>query len=392
MTRARRLLAPRISRNAIGPFVLGFLVLVGGLGESKGLAQIGPLSKTSLEWMVVSADVVAKATVSEIAYGKPIRFSEVLDLFPVTVTLKVSTTWKGDPHETVQFCFEQFRETADMQNLTRLKATGQPALWFLRKTPARKQPLRTSKGPIERVQSSLPEPISWIELRSAKTELVIEGALSPRGVLSLNSHVFQLLEDEDKLVRAVQAELSRPHPKPFREMQFPIPNVLGGGATGDGTFLLVPVTPHLAELAQGWVTSKEDWVRLAGCARVRRIQVACERREPCQNAARPVLAHRAEPRQYRNTPLRSSRGRLEDSPGVESPFASRPNNSGTAAGESEKQRPLKASGHAHPKMRNYALNRTCVREGRRSAVTWCRERGRREGRRSERASSSLGCV
>ncbi len=27
---------------------------------------------------------------------------------------------------------------------------------------------------------------------------------------------------------------------------------------------MVPVTPHLPELAQGWVTSKEDWVRLAG--------------------------------------------------------------------------------------------------------------------------------
>ena len=264
MTRAHRLFIHRIGRHSICPLVLGFLVFLGGLGESTGWAQIGPLSKTSLEWMVVSADVVAKATVSEIAYGKPIRFSEVLDLFPVTVTLKVSKTWKGDPHETVQFCFEQFRETADMQNLTRLKAAGQPAIWFLRKTRRPKEPLRTSQGPIERVQSSLPEPISWIELGSAKTKQIIEGEFSPRGVLSLNSHVFELLDDEDKIVRAVQAELSRPHLKPFRDMQFPVPNVLGGGPTGDGTFLIVPVTPHLAELAQGWLTSKEDWVRLAG--------------------------------------------------------------------------------------------------------------------------------
>ena len=80
----------------------------------------------------------------------------------------------------------------------------------------------------------------------------------------MNSHVFELLEDEDKLVRAVQAELSRPHPKPFRDMRFPIPYVLGGGPTGDGSFLVVPVTPHLAELAQGWLTAKEIWVRLAG--------------------------------------------------------------------------------------------------------------------------------
>jgi hypothetical protein len=264
MIRAGRLLAHRIGRHAIGPFVLGLLVLVGGLGESTGLAQIGPRSKTSLEWMTVCSDVVAKATVAEIAYGKPIRFNEVLDSFPVTVTLKVSTTWKGEPHETVQFCFEQFRETADMQNLTRLKATGQPAIWFLRKIRGLNDPLRTTLGQINRVPSSLPQPIGWIELRSAKTEQIIEGSLSPRGVLSLNSHVFELLEDEDKLVRAVQAELSRPHPKLFRDMQFPVTNVLGGGPTGDGTFLIVPVTPHLAELAQGWVTSKDDWVRLAG--------------------------------------------------------------------------------------------------------------------------------
>jgi hypothetical protein len=264
MTRARRLLTHRIGRHATWPLVLGFLVLLGGLGESTGLAQIGPSSKTSLEWMTVCSDVVAKATVAKIEYGKPIRESEVLDLFPVTVTLKVSTTFKGDPHETVQFCFEQFRETADMQNLNRLKATGQPALWFLRKSRGPNDPLRTTLGEINRVPSPLPQPISWIELGSAKTEQIIEGRRSPRGVLSLNSHVFQLLEDEDKLVRAVQAELSRPHPKPFRDMQFPVPNVLGGGPTGDGTFLIVPVTPHLAELAQGWVTSKEDWVRLAG--------------------------------------------------------------------------------------------------------------------------------
>jgi hypothetical protein len=33
---------------------------------------------------------------------------------------------------------------------------------------------------------------------------------------------------------------------------------------GDGSFLIVPATPHFAELAQGWVTSQEDWGRLAG--------------------------------------------------------------------------------------------------------------------------------
>ena len=233
-----------LARQRTCQLVLGSLFVISGFGGASGFAQMGD-SQPTIEWLTVSSDVVVRGTVSELAYGVSEAWKRGVAFQPITVTLNVSETLKGDAQKTLQFVIEDPRGT---EGFPRLKVARQPVLWFLLQ----------KRDPKELMPTDLPEKARWIELGSPKT-----GKRIPHPVLAMD---FQVIDDEDKLIRAVKTELSGPHPDPIRGICIDIPSALAmrAGPAADINGLVMPVTNRLAKLARGWVFSKEVWVRRAG--------------------------------------------------------------------------------------------------------------------------------
>jgi hypothetical protein len=233
-----------LTRQTTCQVVIGGLFVLSGFGGASGFAQKGE-SQPSIEWLTVSSDVVVRGTVSELAYGELDASKRGPAFQPITVTLKVSETLKGHAQNALQFVIEAPHGT---EGFPRLKAARQPVLWFLLQ----------KRDPKELMPADLPEKARWIELGSPKT-----GKRIPHPVLAMD---FQVIDDEDKLIRAVKKELSRPHPDPIRGICISIPSGLAmrAGPAADINGLEMPVTSRLEKLARGWVSSKEVWVRRAG--------------------------------------------------------------------------------------------------------------------------------
>jgi hypothetical protein len=77
---------------------------------------------------------------------------------------------------------------------------------------------------------------------------------------------FRILDDEDKILEAVKAEISRPHKRSEKSVGIDMPRDVAArsGRSGDANCLYVPVNDRLNELGRAWILSKEEWMRLAG--------------------------------------------------------------------------------------------------------------------------------
>ena len=239
------------------PFLLAIVVTANGAVGQPLYAQKG-YSPSSVEWLTASSDVVALASVADVAYKDrtPGPGETRSEWQWVTVTLKVRTTLKGKAPETLVFVVE--RQRGD-NTFSRWKESGQSVVWFLEEIGDKKEELPPDFPAVPEGQPRLRKsPRGEIELGSPKT-----GKRVPQPVFSMD---FRVLDEEDKIVEAVKAEVARREKGPARVIWIPMPRDVAerSGRSGDANQLGVPVNSRLEELGRGWVGSKEDWLRRAG--------------------------------------------------------------------------------------------------------------------------------
>ena len=249
-------------KRAAAPFLLAILVAASGVGSRESCAQRG-YSPRSIEWLTASSDVVVVASVVDLAYqDRASKAGEVRSQWQwVTVTLKVRATLKGNAPETIVFVVEQAR---GMNILPRWKESAQSVLWFLvdrgdtkeespRDFPAARQgKLRLREHWFKFLHTSA------LELGSPKT-----GERVPDPVFSMD---FRVLDEEDQILEAVKAEVSRSQKRTERSIRILMPPDVAArsGRFGAVNVLHVPVDDRLEQLARSWVQSKAEWRRHAG--------------------------------------------------------------------------------------------------------------------------------
>jgi hypothetical protein len=244
------------------PFVFAVLVSVSGPGAGKTFAQYG-YSPSCIEWLTASSDVVVRATVAELAFKDraPMPGEAESQWQWVTVTLKVQSSLKGKPPQTIVFVVEQLRGSETLLNW---RKTTQANLWFLvdlgdKKVnlppdfPAQAQGKLYLRDAGAKITNS-----SVLELGTPKT-----GKRLPSPVFSMD---FTVLDEEHKVLEAVKTEVERQHKGEPRAIGIMMPREVAqrSGRAGDANSLTVPVNGRLEQLARLWVRSKEDWLRAGG--------------------------------------------------------------------------------------------------------------------------------
>ena len=237
------------------PFLFAILVLASGVASQELYAQIG-YALTSVEWMTASADVVVLASVADLVRkDRAPQAGEARSQWQwATVTLKVQTVIKGKAPESIVFVEERPRGD---DTFSRWKESGRSTLWFLEDIGDKKDDLPPDFPTLPKGQPRLRKRED-IELTSPMT-----GKRVPQPVFSMD---FSVLDDDEKIIEAVKAEVTRRDKGPARILWLPMPRGVAArsGRSGDANQLGVPVNSRLEELGRVWVSSKEDWLRLAG--------------------------------------------------------------------------------------------------------------------------------
>jgi hypothetical protein len=249
-------------KPATAPFVLAIVVAAGGPGAGVGFAQVG-YTPSSIEWLTASSDVVVRASVADLAYKDraPEKGETRSQRQWVTVTLKVRATLKGKAPETIVFVIEQVR---GMETLLGWKKSGQPVLWFLVDIRDRKEEIPRDFPAQPQGKLRLREHcVNFLDTSAVALGSPKAGKRVPRPMFSMD---FQVLDEEDKILEAVKAEVARHQKGAIRAIRIPMPRQVAArsGRSGDVNVLYVPVNDRLEQLAHVWVRSKEDWVRQAG--------------------------------------------------------------------------------------------------------------------------------
>jgi hypothetical protein len=255
--------------QSTAPFVVATLIAASGFGAT-AVAQIG-YTPSSIELLTAASDVVVRATVADLAYkDRAPGIGETRSQWQwVTVTLKVRATLKGKAPETIVFVIDQVR---GMGPLPEWKKSGQSVLWFLVDIGDKKEEtppdfpstpqgrLRLREHWVKFVNSGA------IELGSPKT-----GRRIPNPMFSMD---FRVLDDEDKILEAVEAEIARRHKRSEKSIGIHMPRDVAArsGTSGDVNCLHVPVNNRLNELGRAWILSKEEWMRLAGVQALRQFK------------------------------------------------------------------------------------------------------------------------
>jgi hypothetical protein len=233
------------------------ILVVSEVGSRPLYAQIG-YTPLSIEWLTASSDVVAVASVADLASEdrKPEPGETRSQWQWVTVTLRVRATLQGKAPETVVFVVERPRGD---DTFSRWKESGQSVLWFLEERGDKKEELPPDFPALPKGQRRL--------LKSLRGEIVLgspkTGKCVPRPVFSMD---FSILDEEDKIIEAVKAEVARRDKAPARLLWIRMPYEVAArsGKAGGANQLGVPVNSRLEELGRGWVGSKEAWLREAG--------------------------------------------------------------------------------------------------------------------------------
>jgi hypothetical protein len=226
-------------RHVAAAFGLAILVATSGPGSGVAFAQIG-YTPSSIEWLTASSDVVVRATVSDLAFSD--REPEVPSLPSewqhVTVTLKVLTTLKGKPPESIMFVVDQPR---GVETLQAWKKSAQPVLWFLIENVKDEK----KRGKLRSRDDHFLD-ASTVELGSAERKQKV-----PRPVLTVS---LKALDQEDAIVDAVKAEVARRgQGRETRFVRVPISREVAQltGRAGDANELIVPAadSPVSIEIA-----------------------------------------------------------------------------------------------------------------------------------------------
>jgi hypothetical protein len=242
-------------KRAMAPCLVTILV-ASGVGNRPLYAQIG-YSPLSIEWLTASSDVVAVASVADLASkDRTPEPGETRSQWQwVTVTLKVRATLKGKARKTVVFVVERPRGD---DTFSRWKESGQSVLWFLQESGDKKEELPPDFPALPKGQPRLRKfSYGQIVLGSPMT-----GKRVPQPVFSMD---FSVLDEEDKIIEAVKAAVARRDKAPARLLWIRMPYEVAArsGKAGDANQLGVPVNSRLEELGRGWVGSKEAWLREA---------------------------------------------------------------------------------------------------------------------------------
>jgi hypothetical protein len=243
--------------SAAAPYLFAIIWTMFGPGRETGFAQRGFVT-SSIELSTASADIVVLAPIVDLAFKDcPPKKGETKSEWQwVTVTLKVQSTLKGKVPQNLMFVGEVYR---DDTLLSTAKQSGQSFLWFMKDAGTEKEKLPPEFPVLPKDQPRLKK-LESIELGSAA-----RGKKIPLPLFSMD---FQVLNDEDKIIDAVKAEVARKDKGPVNYMMITIPRAvadrLGKHRSGDANGMLVPINARLEELAQVWVRSKEDWLREAG--------------------------------------------------------------------------------------------------------------------------------
>jgi hypothetical protein len=202
-------------------------------------AQVG-YNPPSLDWLVVRSDRIVRASVKEIARGKPDG-----QWVWLTVTLDVHATLKGEQARTLTCATHTL--TFD-KRWDEWKEAKREQLWFL--IPPEK--------PVERGEQA--NALHLLQLIRLGPPVPAEGRFTslPPPIFTMD---LKVLEDPNEVLRSVQnavvakGEGNPPHSHP---LWLPRRVMQRSGRSGDANHLTVPINPRLEKLARQLIQSPGD--------------------------------------------------------------------------------------------------------------------------------------
>lgn len=208
----------------------------------------------SLEWAVVSSDLVIRGTITEVE-----RVRDKQEVIWSTVTVKVADTLKGEKAEQVKFVAGHKSRFASDQ-LTELRENKAEALFCLVKSERYK-----SKGTD---YAGAPWALRLPEGEQDCNVLDLSDKSSAYAV-SLDARV---LTGREEILKAASDAKATPAPKQGRLRAPASADVVRKLAEGGSVWILVPLDARLEQAAKDWLKGKELDYRVEGARTLRHFK------------------------------------------------------------------------------------------------------------------------